>query len=139
MIFLRAIIFTLTLAFGFILSGNLAGIEKIREGATDLTTSIINSFHNREFTSDTNIANDTSIVSRYATVKTAKYLTLALGIFCGMFTATLIGSGVIGLTGGVLFSPEIASVPVLAEAAMSISSTASALWTDLIAKITNGW
>ena len=139
MIFLRAIIFTLTLAFGFILSGNLASIEKIREGATDLTTSIINSFHNREFTSDTNIANDTSIVSRYATVKTAKYLTLALGIFCGMFTATLIGSGVIGLTGGVLFSPEIASVPVLAEAAVSISSTASALWTNLIAKITNGW
>ena len=84
--FLRAIIFTVTLAFGFILSGNLTGIEKIRAGATDLTTSIINSLQERELAADADIANDTSGVSKYATVKTAKYLTVAIGIFCGIFT-----------------------------------------------------
>ena len=135
MIFLRAIIFTLTLAFGFILSGNLAGIEKIRAGATDLTTSIINSLQESELTADADITNDTSGVSKYATVKTAKYLTLAIGIFCGIFTATLIGAGVIGLLGGILFSPEIASVPVLADAAVAISSSVSELWENLLAKI----
>ena len=134
MIFIRAIIFTVALAFGFILSGSLAGIEKIREGATDLTTSLISSFQDRELTADT----DSSVISRFATVKTAKYLLLALGLFCGIFTATLVGAGVIGLLGGVLFSPEIASVPLLADAAVSISGTVSALWADLIAKLADG-
>ena len=133
--FLRAIIFTVALAFGFILSGNLAGIEKIRAGATDLTTSIINSLQERELAADADIANDTSGVSNYATVKTAKYLTVAIGIFCGLFTATLIGAGVIGLLGGILFSPEIASFPVLADAAVAISSSVSELWENLLAKI----
>ena len=133
--FLRAIIFTVALAFGFILSGNLAGIEKIRAGATDLTTSIINSLQERELAADADIANDTSGVSKYATVKTAKYLTVAIGIFCGIFTATLIGAGVIGFLGGILFSPEIASVPVLADAAVAISSSVSELWENLLAKI----
>lgn len=133
--FLRAIIFTVALAFGFILSGNLAGIEKIRAGATDLTTSIINSLQERELAADADIANDTSGVSKYATVKTAKYLTVAIGIFCGLFTATLIGAGVIGLLGGILFSPEIASFPVLADAAVAISSSVSELWENLLAKI----
>ena len=125
----------MTLAFGFILSGNLAGIEKIRAGATDLTTSIINSLQERELAADADIANDTSGVSKYATVKTAKYLTVAIGIFCGIFTATLIGAGVIGFLGGILFSPEIASVPVLADAAVAISSSVSELWENLLAKI----
>ena len=133
--FLRAIIFTVALAFGFILSGNLAGIEKIRAGATDLTTSIINSLQERELAADADIANDTSGVSKYATVKTAKYLTVAIGIFCGIFTATLIGAGVIGFLGGILFSPEIASVPVLADAAVAISSSVSELWENLLTKI----
>lgn len=133
--FLRAIIFTVALAFGFILSGNLAGIEKIRAGATDLTTSIINSLQERELAADADIANDTSGVSKYATVKTAKYLTVAIGIFCGLFTATLIGAGVIGLLGGILFSPEIASFPVLADAAVAISSSVSELWENLLTKI----
>ena len=133
--FLRAIIFTVALAFGFILSGNLAGIEKIRAGATDLTTSIINSLQERELAADADIANDTSGVSKYATVKTAKYLTVAIGIFCGIFTATLIGAGVIGLLGGILFSPEIASFPFLADAAVAISSSVSELWDNLIAKL----
>jgi len=132
---LRAVIFTVTLAFGFILSGNLAGIEKIRSGATDLTASAINSFQKNELATETGIANDTSAVSKYATVKTAKYLALAVGIFCGIFTATLIGAGFIGLLGGILFSPEIASVPFLADAAVSVSSTVSELWANLMAKI----
>lgn len=135
MTFLRAIIFIVTLAFGFILSGNLAGIEKIRDGASDLATSVISSFQSREFSANTDIIGDSSIVSQYATPTTAKYLLIALGLICGLFTATLIGAGVIGLLGGVLFSPEIASVPFLADAALSISSTVSSLWADLIAKI----
>ena len=137
MTFLRAIIFTVTLAFGFILSGNLAGIEKVREGSADIATSIINSFQDKALTADTEISASTSAVSRYATVKTAKYLTVALGVFFGIFSATLIGAGVIGLLGGVLFSPEIASVPALADAAVSISGTVSALWADLLAKISD--
>jgi len=121
------------------------GIEKIRAGATDLTTSVINSLQvnslqanspqETELATDTDIATDTLGVSKYATVKTAKYLTLAIGIFCGLFTATLIGAGVIGLLGGILFSPEIASVPVLADAAVAISSSVSELWNSLIAKL----
>ena len=135
----------MALAFGFILSGNLAGIEKIRAGATDLTTSLINSLQanslqanspqETELAAETIIANDISGVSKYATVKTAKYLTVAIGIFCGLFTATLIGAGVIGLLGGILFSPEIASFPVLADAAVAISSSVSELWENLLAKI----
>jgi len=134
-IFLRAIIFTVTLAFGFILSGNLDGIEKIREGASDLATSIISSFQDSEIAANTDIGNDTSVVSQYATPTTAKYLLIAIGLLFSIFTATLIGAGVIGLLGGVLFSPEIASVPVLADAAVSISNTVSALWADMLAKI----
>jgi len=136
-ILLRAIIFTVTLAFGFILSGNLAGIDKIREGATDLTTSLISGLQKQELATDTDIGNETStVVSKYANPTTAKYLLIAIGIICGIFTAKLIGAGVIGLLGGVLFSPEIASVPVLADAAVSISSTVSALWADFLAKVT---
>jgi len=136
-ILLRAIIFTVTLAFGFILSGNLAGIDKIREGATDLTTSLISGLQKQELATDTDIGNETStVVSKYANPTTAKYLLIAIGLICGIFTAKLIGAGVIGLLGGVLFSPEIASVPVLADAAVSISSTVSALWADFLAKVT---
>jgi len=162
-IIIRAIIFTVALAFGFILSGSLDGIGKIRAGTTDLASSIINSFQGREITANTNnetgagiggdlnigsdigggfgsditIATDTNLpqTSDYATPKNAKYLVIAIGVIFGIFTATLVGAGLIGLVGGVLFSPEIASVPFLAEAAVSVSSAVSALWADLITKI----
>jgi len=137
-IFIRATIFAVTLAFGFILSGNLAGIEKIREGATELTASVISSFQKQELSATTDVASDTPSVAKYASPTTAKYLLIAIGLIFGIFTATLIGAGVIGLLGGVLFSPEIASVPVLADAAVSISSTVSVWWAELMSKISDG-
>ena len=136
MTFLRTIIFTVTLAFGFIFSGNLDGIEKVREGVNDMATSVITGFQDRESTDSSGFSSERSVVSQYVTPTTAKYLLIAIGLICGLFTATLIGAGVIGLLGGVLFSPEIASVPFLADAAVSISSTVSSLWADLLAKIT---
>ncbi len=135
MIIIRAIIFIVALAFGFILSGNLAGIDKIRDGGTDLAESVISSFQNQELTDAAVIDGDSSAVSKYATATNAKYLLIAMGVFFGVFSATIIGAGVIGLLGGVLFSPEIASVPVLADAAVSISNTVSSLWSDLITKL----
>ncbi len=139
MIFLRAIIFIVTLAFGFIYSGSLDGIEKIREGGTDLAASIISSFQEPEITEGAEIVIDLekepSVVATYATPTTAKILLIAIGLFCAIFMATLPGAGALGLLGGVLFSPDIASVPVLADAAVSISSTVSALWADFIAKM----
>lgn len=157
MIIIRAIIFTVALAFGFILSGSLDGIGKIRAGTTDLASSVISSFQDRKITtstdsetsigigsdiggdfgSDINIGRDINLpnASNYVTTKNAKYLVIAIGLVFGIFTATLIGAGLIGLVGGVLFSPEIASVPFLADAAVSVSSTVSALWADLITKI----
>lgn len=135
MIIIRSIIFTIALAFGFILSANLDGIEKIREGASDMASSIISAFQNRESSSIDEIDNSLSTVSKYASPTTAKYLLIVAFVIYGFFSATLIGAGVAGLLGGVLFSPEIASIPILSDAAVSISSTVSALWADLMAKL----
>lgn len=135
MILIRAAIFTVALAFGFIFSGNLDGIEKIREGSADLATSIVSAFQNQELSESADINSDSSGVVRYLSPTTAKYLLIAVGLIFGIFMATLIGAGVMGLLGGVLFSPEIASVPVLADAAVSVSTTVSALWADLMEKI----
>lgn len=135
MIFIRSIIFTVTLAFGFILSGNLDGIGKIREGAADMAESVIAAFQNRESTVSTDVGREPSVIGTYVTQTNAKYLLIAIVLICGFFGASIVSAGVLGLLSGVLFSPEIASVPFLAQAAVTISDTVSALWADLIAKI----
>ena len=135
MIFIRSIIFIVTLAFGFILSGNLAGIEKIREGAADMAESVITAFQHRESDAIPDIGREPSVIATYVTQANAKYLLIAIVLICGFFGASIVSAGVLGLLSGVLFSPEIASVPFLAQAAVTISDTISALWADLIAKI----
>jgi hypothetical protein len=133
-IILRSLVFTVALAFGFILSGNLAGIEKIREGGSDMANSIISSFQHTEATV-TDFDRKPSIVSTYINQTNAKYLFIAVVLIFGFFMASLVGAGILGLVSGVLFSPEIASVPFLAQAAVTISDTVSTLWRDLIARL----
>jgi len=129
------IVFTITLAFGFILSGNLDGIDKIRDGAGDMANSIVSSFQHSESNVTTEFEQTPSAISTYVNQTNAKYLLIAAVLVFGLFMASLVGAGILGFVAGILFSPEIASVPFLAQAAVAISDTVSTLWSDLIAKL----
>jgi hypothetical protein len=132
---IRSIVFTITLAFGFILSGNLDGIDKIRDGAGDMANSIVSSFQHSESNVTTEFEQTPSAISTYVNQTNAKYLLIAAVLVFGLFMASLVGAGILGFVAGILFSPEIASVPFLAQAAVAISDTVSTLWSDLIAKL----
>ena len=75
MFILRPIIFIVTLAFGFVLSQNLDGILKIREGVFDLATSFVGKSQSQE-EGALELSGPPSDVSKYLAPEYWKYLSL---------------------------------------------------------------
>jgi hypothetical protein len=132
MFILRPIIFIVTLAFGFVLSQNLDGILKIREGVFDLATSFVEKSPSQE-SGALEISAPTVNVSKYLAPEYWKYGVIVVWLFAGLFTASLVSTLLLGFLGGILFSPEISAVPILSEQAVLLSNAVK----DLIRQLVN--
>ena len=121
MFIVRPIFFIITLALGFVLSQNLDGILKIREGVFDLATSFVEKGQTQE-EGTSGFSEPLSDVSKYLAPEYWKYGVIIVGLFAGLFTASLTGAMLLGFLGGILFSPEISAYPILSEHAVLISN-----------------
>ena len=121
MFIVRPIFFIITLALGFVLSQNLDGILKIREGVFDLATSFVEKGQTQE-EGTSGFSEPLSDVSKYLAPEYWKYGVIIVGLFAGLFTASLTGAMLLGFLGGILFSPEISAYPILSEQAVLISN-----------------
>ena len=121
MFIVRPIFFIVTLAFGFVLSQNLDGIFKIREGVFDLATSFVEKKQTQEV-GTIGFSEPGSNVSKYLAPEYWKYGVIIVGLFAGLFTASLGSALLLGFLGGILFSPEISAIPLLSENAVLISN-----------------
>ncbi len=132
MFIVRPIIFIVTLAFGFVLSQNLDGILTIRAGIFELATSFVE----KKQTQDAGTMESSeppSNVSKYLAPEYWKYGVIIVGLFAGLFTASIISTLLLGFLGGILFSPEISAYPILSENALLISNSVK----DLIRQFVN--
>ena len=132
MFILRPIIFIVTLAFGFVLSQNLDGVLKIREGVFDLATAFVEKGPSQEEGS-LELGGSPLNVSKYLAPEYWKYGVIIVGLFAGLFTASLVSAMLLGFLGGIIFSPEISAVPILSEQAVLISNAVK----DLIRQLVN--
>ena len=121
MFIVRPIFFIVTLALGFVLSQNLDGILKIREGVFDLATSFVEKGQTQE-EGTSGFSEPLSDVSKYLAPEYWKYGVIIVGLFAGLFTASMTGAMLLGFLGGILFSPEISAYPILSEHAVLISN-----------------
>ena len=121
MFIVRPIFFIITLALGFVLSQNLDGILKIREGVFDLATSFVEKGQTQE-EGTSGFSEPLSDVSKYLAPEYWKYGVIIVGLFAGLFTASMTGAMLLGFLGGILFSPEISAYPILSEHAVLISN-----------------
>ena len=121
MFIVRPIFFIITLALGFVLSQNLDGILKIREGVFDLATSFVEKGQTQE-EGTSGFSEPLSDVSKYLAPEYWKYGVIIVGLFAGLFTASMTGAMLLGFLGGILFSPEISAYPILSEQAVLISN-----------------
>ena len=121
MFIVRPIFFIVTLAFGFVLSQNLDGILKIREGVFELATSFVEKKQTQE-TGTAGLIESPSNVSKFLAPEYWKYGVIIVGVFAGLFTASLGSALLLGFLGGILFSPEISAFPILSENALLISN-----------------
>ena len=121
MFIVRPIFFIITLALGFVLSQNLDGILKIREGVFDLATSFVEKGQTQE-AGTSGFSEPLSDVSKYLAPEYWKYGVIIVGLFAGLFTASMTGAMLLGFLGGILFSPEISAYPILSEHAVLISN-----------------
>ena len=121
MFIIRPIFFIVTLALGFVLSQNLDGILKIREGVFELATSFVEKQQPQE-AGTVAAVEPPSNVSKYLAPEYWKYGVIIVGLFAGLFTASLTGALLFGILGGILFSPEISTYPILSEHAVLISN-----------------
>ncbi len=123
MFIIRPIFFIVTLSLGFVLSQNLDGISKIREGIFELATSFVEKEQTPITTGIAELAEAPSNISRFLAPEYWKYGIIIVGVFAGIFTASWSGALLLGFIGGILFSPEIASYPILSEYALLISNS----------------
>lgn len=121
MFIIRPIFFIVTLALGFVLSQNLDGILKIREGIFELATSFVEKKPVQE-AGAVEFSAPPSNTSKYLAPEYWKYGVIIVGLFAGLFTASMVGALLLGFLGGILFSPEISAIPLLSENAVLISN-----------------
>ena len=88
MFIVRPIFFIVTLAFGFVLSQNLDGILKIREGVFELATSFVEKKQTQE-AGTAGLIESPSNVSKFLAPEYWKYGVIIVGVFAGLFTASL--------------------------------------------------
>ena len=131
MFIIRPIFFIVALAFGFVLSQNLDGISKIREGIFELATSFVEAKSTQEV-STAEISEPSLDVSKYLAPEYWKYGVIVVGLFAGLFTASIGSALLLGFLGGILFSPEISTYPILSEQAVLISNGVKDLIRQLV-------
>lgn len=129
MIFIRSIVFIVTLAFGFVLSHNANGILKIREGVYELTTSFAD-----EAKAENAFVESSTKTTKYLNPQFWKYGIMIVGGFTGLFTASLVGAAGLGFFGGIIFSPEISTYPILTDYAVTISENTKSIIVGLFNK-----
>lgn len=132
MFIIRPIFFIVTLAFGFVLAQNLDGILKIREGVFELATSFVNK-EQPQATGSVEFIEPPSSVGKFLAPEYWKYGVIIVGLFAGLFTASMVGALLLGFLGGILFSPEISVIPILSEHAVLISNSVK----DFIRQLVN--
>ncbi len=133
MFIIRGAVFVVVLACSFVLSGNLDGIDQIRGGISDM----VNSF-SKTVNTDADVpaigGNETGI-GEYLNPTTLKYLAILVFVYIGLFRASFFNAIVLGVIGGILFSPEIRQVPVLAEYSVIIEEFVSNVIADIKQRI----
>ena len=133
MFLIRGAVFVIVLACSFVLSGNLDGIDQIRGGISDM----VNSF---SATVDADVeapvvGEGELDIGKYVNPTTLKYFSMFLLVFIGLFRASFFNVIVLGFIGGILFSPEIRQVPVLAEYSVIIDELVSNVIADIKQRI----
>ena len=78
--------------------------------------------------------NETGI-GEYLNPTTLKYLAILVFVYIGLFRASFFNAVVLGVIGGILFSPEIRQVPVLAEYSVIIEEFVSNVIADIKQRI----
>ena len=133
MFIIRGAVFIVVLACSFVLSGNLDGIEQIRGGISNM----VNSFGE---TVDTDV-NVPAVggkevgIGEYINPTTLKYILILVIFYIGLFRASIFNAIILGVIAGILFSPEIRQVPVLAEYSVVIDEFVSNIIADIKQRI----
>ena len=129
MFIIRGAVFFVVLACSFVLSGNLDGIDQIRGGIAIMVSS---------FSETINTGVDSSVTTAskrgigvYLNPATLKYVAILVIVYIGFFRASLLNAIVLGVITGILFSPEIRQVPILAEHSVIINDFVSNVVADI--------
>ena len=145
MFIIRGALFIVALACSFVMSGNLDGIDQIRGGIADMVNSFsdnvnIENVNTENLNTETNapvVGESADGIGKYINPTTLKYFSMLVIVYIGLFRASLFNAIVLGVIGGILFSPEIRQVPVLAEYSVVIDEFVSNIITDIKQRISD--